>query len=91
MSMASIEDLFDGPWMTPPQVAELLVVDPAKVISWIKRGELDASDVALGPGRRPRWRIEPAALRRFLERRKPGAPAPKTPRRTKSEDVIPYY
>ena len=45
------------PMRTPPQVAERLGVEPAKVIAWIRSGELAGVDVALRGSKRPRYRI----------------------------------
>jgi hypothetical protein len=55
--------------LTPPQVAEQLGSDPATVISWIRSGQLKASNLATGP--RPRFVIQPADLDAFLKARQP--------------------
>jgi len=79
-------------WLTPPQVAKLLGIDAGKVVAWIRRGELNASNVALDPRGKPRWRIAPEALQEFLLRRKAVAPPPPRPRRRKrAADVIEFY
>jgi len=56
-------------WLSPPQVAKQLGVDPAKVIGWLRRGELVGVNVADRLGGRPRYRIDPAELAAFLQRR----------------------
>jgi len=56
-------------WMTPPQVAKLLGIDPGKVVAWIRRGELVAVNVAESTEGRPRYRISPEALEAFFSRR----------------------
>ena len=58
-------------YLTPPEVAELLRVDPDKVRRWIARGELRAFNVASSGCVRPRWRIDPDDLTAFTERRTP--------------------
>lgn len=68
--------------LTPKDVATLLKVKIDTVLGWIHRGELPAANVAQKTGRRPRWRIAPAELDKFLTRRsaqspaKPSRPAP---------------
>ena len=79
-------------WFTPPQVAEQLAVDSDKIHSWIKRGELEAWNLALDAGGRPRYRISPEALHRFLERRKSPSPPPSRHQKRKCPaGVIDYY
>lgn len=73
-------------WLTPPQVAEQLAVDAAKVLTWIQGGELAAVNVATRVGGRPRWRISQVALEAFLVARQSTPPAdvpPKARRPTK--------
>ena len=70
-----------APCMSPPQVAEQLAVDPAKVLSWIRAGQLIAVNLAAPGKSRPRWRISADALRQFLEGRQCQPPAPKLRRR----------
>ena len=43
--------------LTPPQVARRLGVNPDKVLSWIRSGELSAVNVTTKPGGRPKYRI----------------------------------
>lgn len=62
---------------TPPQVAEMWGVNPAKIIAWIRSGELRAIDASLSPGLRPRYLIDLEDLREF-ERRRSVAPPTKT-------------
>jgi excisionase family DNA binding protein len=77
-------------WLSPPQVAEQLGIDPEKVIAWIRRGELNACNVAEIVGGRPRYRIDPAELAAFLQRRST-APTPKPARRRKASGYTPKY
>jgi hypothetical protein len=62
-------------WLSPPQVAEQLGVDPSKVIGWIVRGELVGVNVATRATGRPRWRVSPSELAAFLARRQSTRPA----------------
>jgi excisionase family DNA binding protein len=78
-------------YLTPPAVAEQLGVDAAKVITWIRSGELAAANVATRVGGIPRWRIGQNDLDAFLERRKSPAPAPKRVRRKQTPGVIEFF
>lgn len=60
-------------WTTPPEVARRLGVNCDKVRGWIRAGELKATNV--GDQSRPLWRICPAELRAFLNRRSNSAEA----------------
>lgn len=64
--------------LTPPQVAKLFGVNPDKVLSWIRKGELHAVNVTANGGR-PKYRIASADLEAFKLRRTPQAKI-KTPR-----------
>lgn len=81
----------DRKGLTPPEVASLYGVEPAKVIAWIRAGELPAVNLATRPdARRPRYRIREADLDVFEQRRAvkpPSPPATRRPRRT-SERVF---
>jgi hypothetical protein len=76
---------------TPPTAAEFLGVSPEKVIAWIKRGELRASNITADPRGRPRYIITPAALEDFLRSREPKPPAPHPKRRRKADDVPDFF
>lgn len=58
-------------WATPPEIAKALRVDPSTVLSWVKTGELRASNLASRSATRPRWRISREALEAFLAGREP--------------------
>ena len=59
--------------LTPPKVAKLLGVNPDKVLAWIRKGDLHATNVTAKPGGRPRYRIEREDLEAFKNRRTPRA------------------
>lgn len=66
---------------TPPEIAKLLSVKPETVRAWIERRELEAVNLAAPGTTRPRWRIMPDALERFLQSRSNRRVNRKTPRR----------
>lgn len=79
-------------YLTPPELAERLRIDPGKVIAWIRAGELRAANVATSRGGRPRWRISELDLETFLASRA-AIPRQKTQRRkrTPSGNIIPFF
>ncbi|MBC7853296.1 MAG: helix-turn-helix domain-containing protein [Pirellulaceae bacterium] len=77
-------------FLTVPQVAESLGIDPGKVLAWIRKGELVAVNIAHDSGGRPRWRIREAALDAFLLRRQSQPPTP-VRRRTTARPVVKQY
>ena len=62
-------------------LARLLGVHPAKILAWIRAGELAAVDLAESRGGRPRWKILPAAVDEFLAARAAQPPTPRDRRR----------
>lgn len=83
----------DKAFLSPPEIAELLGVGHSKVLAWIMRGELRASDVATVRGQRPRYKVARADLDAFLARRST-TPEPETPRRRRKkadDQVIQFY
>ena len=80
-------------FLTAPQIAESLGVNPHKVILWIARGELLAIDISQTRAKMPRWRIRREDFDAFLERRT-SSPTPKTVRRRRkrnADGVIEFY
>ena len=79
--------------LTPPQVAKRLAIDPAKVLAWIKSGELVGVDVSTRAGvGRPRFRVNPADLEAFLARRTaPAVPKSSRRRRRQPQGVTEYF
>ena len=81
-----------APWLTPPQVAKQLAVDPSKVLTWIKAGELRGVDVSARAGiGRPRFRVDPTDLETFLARRTTGPVAKAPRRRRKASNITEYF
>lgn len=65
--------------ITPPELAKRWGVAPEKVLHMIHTGQLIAVNLASNPdGERPRFRIDPAEVRRFEEARSNRKPVPKT-------------
>ena len=44
--------------LTPPELCRLKGIEPAKILAWIRSGELRAVNYATRPTGRPRWRIK---------------------------------
>ena len=79
-------------YLTPPQVAERFAVDPAKVLTWIRSGELRALNAATKTGGRPRYRISPADMAVFEAARAAGPqPMATRCRRRKDPSVIEFF
>jgi hypothetical protein len=74
-------------YLKPPAIAKLLGVQAGKVLAWIAASELVAVDLSERRAKRPRWRVSPADLEAFLERRK-SQPTPKPRSRRRSPVVI---
>lgn len=72
------------------EVAELLGIRQHGVLGLIGSGQLNASDVSQRPGGRPRWRIMPADLERFLLTRRRQPPAPRR-RKRKLSEITTYF
>lgn len=89
MTSATLQQEF----LSPKDVAELLLVNSSKVVGWINSGQLLASNVTSNQGRRPRWRIKRTDPDDFLQRRANcPAPTPTRRRRKPTDDgVIQFY
>jgi len=77
-------------YLTPPAIGRELQVKPARVIGWIRNGELPAVNVGDG-SLRPRWRVSRVDLETFLRRRLAQAPMQTAGRRRKSTQVIEFF
>ena len=80
-------------YLSPPQVAKLLGVKPAKVLAWIKRGELRAHNVADSRSGRPRWRVSREALDAFLAARscRPSDQVARPRRKRRPTELIEFF
>ncbi len=82
------------PTLSPPDLARRYGCKAAKIISWIRSGELDAVNVAAKTTGRPRWRIPAAAVEAF-ETRRSAIPKPAKPARRRSKvnrgDWVEYF
>jgi hypothetical protein len=79
---------------SPPELAKRWGVNAAKVLRFIKSGQLSAFDVSSTPGGRPRWRIPIGAVEAFEAKRAavaPAKPARRSRRRKPSSDIIEFY
>jgi len=56
-------------YLTISDVAEIFRCGQDKVLGWINRRELEAINIANAESKRPQWRIRPADLTRFENRR----------------------
>jgi hypothetical protein len=78
--------------LTPPELAAEYGIEPAKVLAWIKSGELRAVNIATKPTGRPRYRIDRADVLVFEQRRVAGPPAAKSGRRRRQDPgVIEFF
>lgn len=75
------------------EVAESLAVKMDCVLGWVRSGELPATNVAQKAGGRPRWRVDPADLQAFLDRRRNGSKATPTRRKRQpaEQQVIEFF
>ena len=77
---------------TPPEIAREWGISPAKVIAWIRAGELRAINAAARPTGRPRYLIDVADLAEFAARRSTvSPPAPRPRRRRQPADLIEFF
>lgn len=79
---------------TPPQLARAWGIDPHKILSWVRSGELVAVNLATRPGGRPRYRISEDAVTAFEARRSAQVQptAMRQTRRKKADDgVIEFF
>ena len=78
--------------LTPPQYAKQLGVDCAKVLKWIRSGELKAADFSTNRGQKPRFLIDTADILTFELSRQVQPPPPKiNRRRPRDPSVIQFF
>ncbi len=82
-------------YLTVKQLADSLGCDPAKILLWIHKGELQAVNIAEQATGRPRWRIPREAWEAFqlVRSNRAGAPVAQHRRRRRPDDsrVIKFY
>ncbi len=79
--------------MTPPQYARQLGVDTAKVLKWIRSGELRAFNAATNPRGKPRYLIDVADAAAFEAQRSVNPPPVRQARRKSRlpEGFVKYF
>ena len=77
-------------YLSPPQVARRLGVDPHRVVRWIRNGELVGINLGDGP-QRPRYRISESDLAVFLASRAAGPTAKVARRRRRDPTVCEFF
>jgi hypothetical protein len=79
-------------YTSPPRLAEYFGVGEEKIGHWIKTGQLRAINIALRPGRRPRWRVAWSAVREFEAARaaQPAVPIQRRRRQRADGNFVQY-
>jgi excisionase family DNA binding protein len=77
--------------LTVKQVAEALQCRQHCVLSLIRSGSLRASNIALNPNGKVRWRILEEDLEAFLDRRRLLIAGPRPKKRKAKNNVIQYF
>ena len=77
--------------LTPPELARQWGIDVAKVLKWIKSGELRAVNLATTRTGRPRYAIDQADVAIFEAGRAVQPPAPRVRRRRADPNVIQFF
>ncbi len=82
-----------SPWLRPSEIAGRYGIDVGKVLGWIRSGELSAINIASTTSGRPRYCIDPEALKVFERRRSVTTPpkGSRSRRRHKPVDVIEFF
>jgi hypothetical protein len=77
--------------LSPPAYARQLGVDTAKVLKWIRTGELPAFNAATTIGCKPRYLIDVGDIATFEARRAVQPPAPTSRRRRRDPEIIEFF
>ena len=77
--------------LSPPQLAAAWGIDVAKVLTWIKAGELRAINAATDRNGRARYLIDQADISIFELSRAVQPPTPRIRRRRKDPSVIEFF
>lgn len=72
-------------------LCERFAVGEHTVLTWIRRGELKAVNVACKPSGRPKWRITQQSLEAFETLRTPTPTLPRSRGRKRQAEVIEFY
>lgn len=82
-----------GKKISPPELARRYGIDPAKVLRWIRCGELRAVNIASRPTGRPRFVIDEADIAAFELRRSAVAiqHSPTRRRRRENIEIIQFF
>lgn len=78
-------------WHTPRTIADLLGCKVDTIRSLIRSGAIEAVDVSLKPGGKPRFRISPEAFEDFQLRRRVQQPVKAVRRRRVDQNVTQYF
>ena len=78
------------PYLTPSTLAAIWGCKPATVIAMIRRGDLQAVNMAVNPAGRPHWKITRHAIRDF-ERARTTEPLPKRKRQRVPRNVKEFF
>jgi hypothetical protein len=77
--------------ITPPALAAQWGVDVAKILHWIRSGELRAVNLATDPNGRPRYAIDQADILAFELSRQVQPPPPRVRRRRADPAVHQFF
>ncbi len=77
--------------VTPPELARQWGIDVAKVLKWIKSGELRAVNLATRRDGRPRYAIDQADIAIFEASRAVQPPTPRMRRRRVDPNIIQFF
>ena len=77
--------------LTPPQLAAQWGIDVAKILTWIRSGELRAINVATDRNGRARYAIDVADIAIFEASRAVQPPAPRIRRRHADPQIIQFF
>lgn len=83
-----------GRYLSPPKIGKLLGVTPAKVLQWIRNGELKAIDISQKGCIKKRYKVKPEWLDDFEQSRLavPSGPNPThTIKRKPSQPAKDYF
>jgi hypothetical protein len=77
--------------LTPPELARHWGVSADKILSWIKSGELRATNLATSRTGRPRWKIDLGDALAFEEQRAAAPSPPRRRRKRMTDEIIAFF